>query len=197
MFFASLDGVVVDYRGDPARADEFKHWGIWMGGIWSEHVEGTNGIGTCIAEQRPVTVHRVQHFRTRHTSLSCSGAPIFGPDGKLAAVLDVTSIDPDVSDRSHALALAVTINSARAVEESLFRQRFRREWILAVAPPFAIGRGLMLAVDKDQKSSEQTVMAAPHSGLMTISWQRAAPCGRFLIVRLRFFGEIMTTRRPY
>jgi hypothetical protein len=31
VFFASLDGVVVDYRGDPARADEFKHWGIWMG----------------------------------------------------------------------------------------------------------------------------------------------------------------------
>jgi DNA-binding CsgD family transcriptional regulator len=151
VFFASLDGVIVDYRGDPARADEFKHWGIWMGGIWSEHMEGTNGIGTCIAEQRPVTVHRVQHFRTRHTSLSCSGAPIFGPDGKLAAVLDVTSIDPDVSDRSHALALAVTIESARAIEESLFRQRFRREWILAVAPPFAIGRGLMLAVDKDQR----------------------------------------------
>jgi transcriptional regulator of acetoin/glycerol metabolism len=65
--------------------------------------------------------------------------------------LDVTSIDPDVSDRSHALALAVTIDSARAIEESLFRRRFRREWILAVAPPFTIGRGLILAVDKDQR----------------------------------------------
>ncbi len=65
VFFASSDGIVVDSRL----------------GIWSEHMEGTNGIGTCIAEQRPVTVHRVQHFRTRHTGLSCSGAPIFDPDG--------------------------------------------------------------------------------------------------------------------
>jgi transcriptional regulator of acetoin/glycerol metabolism len=135
VFLASLDGVIVDYRRDPARADDFKRWGLWMGAVWSERVEGTNGIGTCIAEQRPITIHGVQHFRTRHTSLSCSGAPIFGPDGRLTAILDVTSIDPYVSNRSHALALAVTIHSARAIEESLFRRRFRCEWILAVAPP--------------------------------------------------------------
>jgi transcriptional regulator of acetoin/glycerol metabolism len=24
--------------------------------VWSEEVEGTNGIGTCIVEERPVTV---------------------------------------------------------------------------------------------------------------------------------------------
>src|SRR6266446_10198997 len=147
----SSDGVVVDYRGDPTRAGQFKYWGIWMGAIWAEHVEGTNGIGTCIAEQRPVTVHRTQHFRTRHTSLSCCGAPVFGPDGKLAAVLDVTSIDPDVSDRSHALALVVTIDSARAIEETLFRRRFRCKWNLVIAPPSRVGRALMLAVDDDHR----------------------------------------------
>jgi len=151
VMFASSDGVVVDYRGDSARADQFKYWGIWAGGIWSEQVEGTNGIGTCIVEGRPLTVHRAQHFRTRHTSLSCCGAPVFGPDGKLVAVLDVTSIDPDVSDRSHALALVVTIDSARAIEETLFRRRFRRSWNLVVAPPSIAGRALMLAVDADQR----------------------------------------------
>ncbi|HWZ71965.1 MAG TPA: LuxR C-terminal-related transcriptional regulator [Casimicrobiaceae bacterium] len=151
VLLTSSGGVVVAYRGDPSRAVQFKHWGIWMGAIWAEHVEGTNGIGTCIAEQRPVTVHRTQHFRTRHTSLSCCGAPVFGPDGKLAAVLDVTSIDPDVSDRSHALALVVTIDSARAIEESLFRRHFRREWSLVIAPPSIIGRVSMLAVDDDQR----------------------------------------------
>ena len=151
VLFASSDGVVVDYRGDSARADQFKYWGIWAGGIWAEQVEGTNGIGTCIAEQRPLTVHRVQHFRTRHTSLSCCGAPVFGPDGKLVAVLDVTSIDPGVSDRSHALALVVTIDSARAIEETLFRRRFRCKWNLVIAPPSRVGRALMLAVDADQR----------------------------------------------
>jgi DNA-binding CsgD family transcriptional regulator len=151
VFLASPDGIVVDYRGDQARADEFKYWGIWGGGVWSETVEGTNGIGTCIAEQRPVTVHRAQHYRTRHTNLSCSGAPIFGPDGNLAAVLDITSIDPDISDRSHALALAMTIDSARVIEEQLFRRQFHREWIVVLGRPFAIGKTSLLAVDQDQR----------------------------------------------
>jgi DNA-binding NarL/FixJ family response regulator len=76
---------------------------------------------------------------------------VFGPDGKLVAVLDVTSIDPDVSDRSHALALVVTIDSARAIEETLFRRRFRCKWNLVIAPPSRVGRALMLAVDADQR----------------------------------------------
>ena len=163
VLLTSSDGVVVDYRGDPSRAGHFRHWGIWMGAIWAEQVEGTNGIGTCIAEQRPVTVHHTQHFRTRHTSLSCCGAPVFGPDGKLAAVLDVTSIDPGVSDRSHALALVVTIDSAHAIDERLFRRRFRREWNLLISPPSISGRASMLAVDDDQR-----IVGADRNGRSTL-----------------------------
>lgn len=150
VLLTSPRGVVVDVRGDPLRADEFAYWGAWKGGVWAEEVEGTNGIGTCIAEQRPVTVHRTQHFRARNTSLSCCGAPVFGPDGNLAAVLDVSSIDPEVSERSHALALSVTMNTARAIEERFFRETFRRAWIVAIAPPAAAGEPFLLALDGDQ-----------------------------------------------
>jgi len=37
--------------------------------VWSEDIEGTNGIGTCIAECRPITVHQTQHYRARHIGL--------------------------------------------------------------------------------------------------------------------------------
>ena len=60
--------------------------------MWSEAIEVTNGIGSGIAEERPITIHRNQHFRSRHTDLSCSGAPVFGVDGRLMAVLDVSAI---------------------------------------------------------------------------------------------------------
>jgi transcriptional regulator of acetoin/glycerol metabolism len=73
-------GVAVEHRGEDARESQFEYWGTWLGGVWSEEVEGTNGIGTCIVEERPVTVHRSQHFRSRHINLSCSGAPVFGVD---------------------------------------------------------------------------------------------------------------------
>jgi len=153
LLFTSHQGVVVDVRGDPNRADEFAYWGVWKGGVWAEDVEGTNGIGTAIARKRPVTVHRSQHFRARNVSLSCCGAPVFGPDGELAAVLDVSSIDPQVSDRSHGLALSVTMNSARVIEERLFRNAFRRAWILSVLPASPPSEPLMLALDMDQRIS--------------------------------------------
>ena len=42
------DGVAIHHRGDESLADAFKYWGIWLGGVWPEQIEGTNGIGTCI-----------------------------------------------------------------------------------------------------------------------------------------------------
>src|ERR1700754_1373996 len=144
-------GVAVAHRGEDALASQFQYWGTWLGGVWSEEVEGTNGIGTVIAEERPVTVHRSQHFRSRHIGLSCSGAPVFGVDGQLIAVLDVSAIDPELSERAHALTGALTIRSARAIEERFFREQFRRDWIVAVAPPEAGAPGMLLAIDGNHR----------------------------------------------
>jgi AraC-like DNA-binding protein len=151
LLFCDDAGVAVEHRGDDADASRYRYWGTWLGGVWSEAVEGTNGIGTCIAEERPVTVHRNQHFRSRHIDLSCSGAPLFDVDGRLMAVLDVSAIDPQLSERAHALTGALTVASARAIEERFFRERFRREWIVAVAPPEDGESGMLLAVDGDQQ----------------------------------------------
>lgn len=150
LLFCDAGGVVVDHRGDDADANLFKHWGTWLGGVWSEAAEGTNGIGTCIVEERPITVHRSQHFRSRHIDLSCSAAPVFDPSGSLMAVLDVSAVDPDRSERAHALAGALTASAARSVEERLFRERFRQHWIVAVAPPERASAGILLATDGDQ-----------------------------------------------
>jgi AraC-like DNA-binding protein len=150
LLFCDNTGVAVEHRGDDSDASRFRFWGTWLGGMWSEAIEGTNGIGTCIAEERPVTIHRSQHYRTRHVDLSCSGAPIFGPDGRLMAVLDVSAIDPDRSEQAHALTGALTIGSARAIEERFFREQFRREWIIAIAPPEDRTATVLMAVDNNQ-----------------------------------------------
>src|SRR6202007_522789 len=88
VLLCNREGIAIQHRGDETKAEEFKRWGIWLGGVWSEQVEGTNGMGTAIVEQRPVFVHCGQHFRTRHANLSCAGAPIFDASNKLIAVLD-------------------------------------------------------------------------------------------------------------
>jgi AraC-like DNA-binding protein len=144
------EGVAIHHRGDEARAEEFKDWGIWLGGVWSEQIEGTNGIGTCLSERRPVLVHCGQHYRSRHAKLSCAGAPIFDAVGKLAGVLDVSAVIFEGTDRTQQLALAATIASARAVEERLFREFFRHTWIIAAVPCDDSAPALLLAVDEDQ-----------------------------------------------
>jgi AraC-like DNA-binding protein len=151
ILFCDTAGVAVEHRGEDLEASGFEYWGTWLGGVWSEEIEGTNGIGTCIAEERPVTVHRSQHFRSRHMDLSCSGAPIFGVDGRLMAVLDVSAIDPGRSESAHALTGALTVNSARAIEERFFREHFHREWIVAIAPGVEGAPGMLLAVDGHQR----------------------------------------------
>jgi DNA-binding CsgD family transcriptional regulator len=141
---------VVDVRGDPARIQQFKQWGIWQGGVWAESVEGTNGIGTCIAEKAPVTVHCSHHFRARHAMLSCCGAPVFDPNQNLVAVVDVSSYEPELSEHSHALAFALTVEAARSIEERLFRHVHRRAWILcAIAPTRS--QPILLAVENDER----------------------------------------------
>src|SRR5258708_10340151 len=148
VLLTDADGVAVEHRGNDAEAAQFRYWGLWRGAIWSERVEGTNGIGTCISELRPLTVHRDQHFRGRHINLSCCGAPIFAPDGGLAAILDVSSMNPEVADAAHALALPMVVHAARGIERRLFRERFRGHRILRLARDSG-GPVLLIALDND------------------------------------------------
>ena len=145
------DGLVIEHRGEESEAAQFRRWGTWLGGVWSEEAEGTNGIGTCLVDGQPVTVHRSQHFRARHINLSCSGAPIFDGNGELLGVLDVSSIDPELSEHAHALTGALTIAAARAIEERLFRKQFHREWIIAVGLPDESSSAMLISVDRDRR----------------------------------------------
>jgi hypothetical protein len=64
-----------------------------------------------LPDRRAVTVHQTQHFRSCHIGLSSSGAPVFDADARLVAVLDVSSMDPQLS--AQALTLPLVVNSAR------------------------------------------------------------------------------------
>jgi transcriptional regulator of acetoin/glycerol metabolism len=194
-------GVAVEHRGDPAEADQFKYWGTWLGGVWSEEAEGTNGIGTCLVEARSVTIHQGQHFRARHISLSCSGTPIFDPAGNLIAVLDVSSIDPELSEASHALTGALTEAAARAIGERAFRERFRRDWIVAIAQPDATDQAMMFAVDRDQR-----IVGADRNARLLLARDNHRLDGRLglwavferhdAIFRNRHGGDVQSTLRP-
>jgi len=148
VLLADQDGVPVDRRGAAADDAIFESWGLWTGAIWSEAYEGTNGIGTCLVERRPLTIDRDQHFFTRNTLLSCTASPIYDQDARLVGVLDVSSCR---ADRTEAFADLITLavgEAARRIEADLFRAAFPKARIVLVPAPDRQGGGL-LAVDAD------------------------------------------------
>ena len=126
----------------------FEDWGLWTGAVWSEKFEGTNGIGTCLVEQRAVTIDRDQHFFARNTLLACTTAPIYDERGELAAALDVSSCRADLTEGFVKLIAAAVSDAARAIEAENFRLAFPRARIL-LAPAGERAGPALLAVDRD------------------------------------------------
>src|SRR5690606_19731484 len=89
-----------------------------------------NGIGTCLVEQQPLTIHQNEHFNSRHIGLTCSSSPVFDPHGELLAVLDVSSTRLDVSRQSQFHTMALVNLSAKVIESSHFLRSYQGEWLL-------------------------------------------------------------------
>jgi transcriptional regulator of acetoin/glycerol metabolism len=167
-------GLVVERRGAVADDATFDNWGLWTGAVWSEKFEGTNGIGTCIFEKRPVTIDRDQHFFTRNAGLFCATAPIFDEHGELAAALDVSSCRADLTEGfTHLIATAVA-DSARAIEAENFRRAFPDSRIL-LTPKSDRAINSLLAVDRDDLVIGATRAARRALGLNSVALARPIP----------------------
>ena len=114
------NGIIIEQRLSDVDAPVFGDWGLCEGTDWAEAAEGTNGIGTCLAENRKVMIHTDQHFHTRNTGLSCMGAPIFGPDGKILGALDVSSARNDATDQINKMVFALVGQTAIQIESEYF-----------------------------------------------------------------------------
>lgn len=172
-------GVVLDQRVSDADAAQFSDWGLWQGADWSEAAQGTNGIGTCLAEGRQVTIHRDEHFHTRNTGMSCMDAPIWGPDGRLLAALDVSSARADQTERYNRLISAQVAQTARAIEAIFFRASFPRARIV-LASDDPSEAAMLLAVDKDDLAIGATRAARRALGLEREGELRPRPAADLL-----------------
>jgi transcriptional regulator of acetoin/glycerol metabolism len=123
-------GVILNCVTAPAERQIFERAGLWLGADWSESCEGTNGIGTCLVERQSLTIHQDEHFRGRHTGLTCSASPVFDPHGELLAVLDVSSARRDVSRQSQFHTMALVNLSAKMIESCYFLRSFDNHWLL-------------------------------------------------------------------
>jgi len=127
---SDAQGVLLSMITDPALQREFYKAGLALGASWDERHEGTNGIGTCLAEGCSVTVHREEHFRGYNTSLSCSGAPILDPHGSIMAVLDASTVNSSDSRLIQRHTMALVNMSAHLISRWNFLNEYAGSFIL-------------------------------------------------------------------
>jgi transcriptional regulator of acetoin/glycerol metabolism len=167
-------GLVIDARAGAADAEVFRAWGLTPGTDWSEAAQGTNGIGTCLAEERALTIHRDQHYLAQNIGMSCIDAPVFGPDGGLIAALDVSSARADQTEGFNRLIEAMVTRVALQIEADLFRSAFPTHRIVLAQGADPAGAAL-LAVDSDDVVVGATREARRRHGLEPAGLIRPRP----------------------
>jgi transcriptional regulator with XRE-family HTH domain len=108
------EGRVLKIEGDFKALHLIARFGIVPGADLSEEAAGTNGVGTTIADCRPLQLMSGEHFVQGGQPLECTGAPIRGREGTISGVLVVMS---DYRLVRPALLSAVTRCALEAEEE--------------------------------------------------------------------------------
>ena len=166
VLLSDAGGLILDERVRAGDLGAFHASNLAPGSDWSEGAEGTNGIGTCLAEGRAVTVWRDQHFRAGNIGLTCMGAPVFGAGGDLAGVIDVSSARADMTEGYASLVSLTVQDAAQRIEGDLFRAAFQGARILSAGPGENAPQGVMLlALDRDDLVIGATRAARRYLGI--------------------------------
>jgi transcriptional regulator of acetoin/glycerol metabolism len=90
VILANANGLLLETVGDPDFVDRADRVALMAGASWDENQRGTNAIGTTLADESPTEVLGGEHFLAHNNFLTCCASPIFGPDGSLLGVLDIS-----------------------------------------------------------------------------------------------------------
>ncbi|MFL9889932.1 sigma-54-dependent Fis family transcriptional regulator [Paraburkholderia sp. RL17-381-BIF-C] len=115
------EGLILHSIGDDDFLRRAEKVALRPGANWAEDRQGTNAIGTALAERCPTAIHGEQHYLAANRFLTCSSVPILDPYGDLIGVLDVTG--DYRSYHQHTMALAKM--SVQMIENHLFTSTFR------------------------------------------------------------------------
>lgn len=126
VILADANGLLLETVGDAEFLDRADRVALAAGASWDENQRGTNAIGTTLLEETPIEVLGGEHFLESNGFLTCCASPIFGPDGRLIGVLDISG-DYRAPQR-HTLGLVRL--SSLIVEKRLFESIHARDIIV-------------------------------------------------------------------
>jgi hypothetical protein len=116
MIVADAQGHILWCEGDHRTRTSGEHVGLAEGTRWSEDAAGTNGMGTALATNSPVTVHSAEHLVRTYHRWTCAASPIRDPDtGTTIGVVDLSGPIETV----HPSMVALVSASARLAESEM------------------------------------------------------------------------------
>jgi transcriptional regulator of acetoin/glycerol metabolism len=192
VIFSDTESVILGAITDPTLSREFREAGLRTGAVWSEKYEGTNGLGTCLAEGVPVTVYRGEHFRQFNMGMSCSGAPVVDAQGNVLGVLDASTVNATDTRLIQRHTMALVNMSANLISRCRFMRECASTWVLRFhSRPEYVGllHEALLAVDGDG-----IVTAVNDSAMVQLGIARAQLVGKPLATIFPFDFETVQRR---
>jgi transcriptional regulator of acetoin/glycerol metabolism len=107
------DACILEILGDQDILDRFRHFRV--GEIWDEETKGTNAMGVVKIEKIPVQVYAMEHYVLANHCITCSGAPIYAPDGEMIGILDLSGD----FHKAHMHTLGMVVAAVKAIENEL------------------------------------------------------------------------------
>ena len=120
---SDANGLLLETVGDAEFVDRADRVTLSAGASWDENLRGTNAIGTALAEEMSAEVLGAEHFLVNNSFLTCCASPIFGPDGRIIGVLNISG---DYRVQKHHTMGLVRL-STLAVEKRLFESLHARD----------------------------------------------------------------------
>ena len=193
---ATSNGLVIERRAIAGEARFFDDARLVAGANWHEAIEGTNGIGTCLAEGRALTIFRNQHFHVGNVEMSCMDAPIRDHLGRLMGALDVSICQTNHTEATANLIAHIVKNAARDIESNYFCHKFSRARIIQAGANNSALPAL-LAVDNDDLILGATYGARKALGLNDEIVNANLPASDFLGIEIAYenSNEILDSER--
>ena len=115
LVLTNADGVVLEVFGDEDILRMANQNNYVPGSSRSEASVGTNAIGMCLVEKKPLQTTGAEHYNKRHHCWTCSSAPVFSPEGRLLGAITLSG----KSHSAHRHTLGMVISAAEAIENKL------------------------------------------------------------------------------
>lgn len=129
-FFSILtdeEGCILSVIGDEKILSEAFSLKMVPGAYMDEYSIGTNGMGTALAEGKPLQISGKEHYIQVYHRWTCSAAPIRNAAGEIIGCIDLTGYSEYVN--LHTLGMVVA--AANAIERMLDIKRYTEELSMA------------------------------------------------------------------